>query len=256
MPVYKIADPSKIAHLFEGWEETMIYSYLQGYMGVAYADCTQSPTAAQISLGDFIFFAGEANVALVANKPENVKGDDTILAPPNEAWATVIEAIYKNNAKKHMRYATKKQADVFNKQKLQGFVDDLPPEYQLQMIDAGLYTQIQSLEWAQDLCSNYESFEQYAKIGLGVVALQREEIVAGASSFTSYKGGIEIEIDTREDHRRKGLALACGAKLILACLEKEWYPSWDAHNKASLMLAQKLGYTFDKEYLVYLVEYV
>ena len=39
--------------------------------------------------------------------------------------------------------------------------------------------------------------------------------MAGASSYTVYDGGIEIEIDTRPDVRRLGLALACGARLIL-----------------------------------------
>ena len=49
------------------------------------------------------------------------------------------------------------------------------------------------------------------------------------------------ETDTREDHRRKGLAYACGAKLILECLERELYPSWDAQNMWSVALAEKLG---------------
>lgn len=64
-------------------------------------------------------------------------------------------------------------------------------------------------------------------------------------------GGIEIEIDTKEEHRRQGLAYACGAKLILECLNKGWYPSWDAQNKWSVALAEKLGYHFSHEYPAY-----
>lgn len=66
-----------------------------------------------------------------------------------------------------------------------------------------------------------------------------------------YDGGIEIEIDTRQDYRRKGLALACGARLILECVKRDLYPSWDAHNKGSVALSQRLGYHFDKEYTAY-----
>lgn len=66
-----------------------------------------------------------------------------------------------------------------------------------------------------------------------------------------YEEGIEIEIDTREDHRRKGLAYACGAKLICECLKKGLYPSWDAQNKWSVALAEKLGYHFSHEYTAY-----
>lgn len=38
----------------------------------------------------------------------------------------------------------------------------------------------------------------------------------------------KIEIDTKESHRREGLAAACGASLILKCLKRDKYPSWDA----------------------------
>ena len=65
---------------------------------------------------------------------------------------------------------------------------------------------------------------------------KRQELVAGASSYTVYDGGIEIQIDTQLKHRRKGLAAACGAKLILECLERGLYPSWDAHDRRSAAL--------------------
>lgn len=69
--------------------------------------------------------------------------------------------------------------------------------------------------------------------------------------FSSYKGGIEIEIDTREDFRKRGLAYICGAKLILECLKRNIFPSWDAHNTASARLAEKLDYYFDYAYTAY-----
>ncbi|MEG0367206.1 MAG: GNAT family N-acetyltransferase [Coprobacillus sp.] len=65
------------------------------------------------------------------------------------------------------------------------------------------------------------------------------------------KGGIEIEIDTRADKRRLGLAKICASKMILECLDRGLYPSWDAHNPISLNLALSLGYVFDKKYVVY-----
>lgn len=86
---------------------------------------------------------------------------------------------------------------------------------------------------------------------LGAVILKDGHPVSGASSYSGYQGGIEIEIDTREDYRRKGLATVCGAKLILECLDRGWYPSWDAQNKWSVALAQKLGYHYDREYTAY-----
>ena len=84
--------------------------------------------------------------------------------------------------------------------------------------------------------------DTYRRLGLGIVVLADGKPVSGASSYSRYKDGIEIEIDTKESFRRKGLASACGAALILECLNQGLYPSWDAHTLQSLSLAQKLGY--------------
>lgn len=90
---------------------------------------------------------------------------------------------------------------------------------------------------------------------MGAVILKDGEPVSGASSYSGYQGGIEIEIDTREDFRRRGLALICGAKLILECQRCGRYPSWDAQNKGSVALAEKLGYHFEHEYTAYEVQW-
>ncbi len=73
----------------------------------------------------------------------------------------------------------------------------------------------------------------------------------GATPYTRYKEGIEIEVDTVEEERRNGLATAVSAALILQCLDEGLYPSWDAQNMNSVHLAEKLGYEFDHEYTAY-----
>lgn len=85
------------------------------------------------------------------------------------------------------------------------------------------------------------------------MALKDDQPVSGASSYATYREGIEIEIDTREEYRRMGLAYACGAGLILECLERNIYPSWDAHNLESVALAEKLGYHYDHPYPAFLI---
>lgn len=42
----EILDKSKIADLFAGWEETLIWSCLQDCMGRAYADTEEDPQSA------------------------------------------------------------------------------------------------------------------------------------------------------------------------------------------------------------------
>ncbi len=74
--------------------------------------------------------------------------------------------------------------------------------------------------------------------------MYKGEVVCGASSYSIYDSGIEIEVATNYNHRRKGLATIVSAALILDCLEKEIYPNWDAANTTSAKLAEKLGICF------------
>ena len=84
----------KIAHLFSGWNETLIWSVLQGHMGYAISNHTETPTAAQIVLGDFCFFAGKPSVAFAA------KAAAREIVPQNEAWSEAIEQAFGSRARR------------------------------------------------------------------------------------------------------------------------------------------------------------
>lgn len=250
----RLLDTKKSEALFQGCEDTLIWSCLQNVMGEIYVDDVEHPKSAMALLGDFAFFAGEPNEALVKFKPESYKKEDILMVPQNENWEQVIESCYKENADKVNRYAIKKEPDVFDTEKLQQVVSTLPEEYEIKLMDEELYRRSKDILWCCDWVSQYPTYEMYQKLGLGVVILKDDEIVSGASSYSSYKGGIEIEIDTKEEYRRKGLAYVCGAKLILECLKRNLYPSWDAQNLWSVALSEKLGYHFSHPYTTYEVK--
>lgn len=253
MEVIERKDRYKIEPLFEGWQETMIWSCLQGYMGCAWADNLVTPASARIIVGDFCFLAGSPNRELVANLPRDHASDMILIIPQNKPWSRLIEKEYNKNYVLTTRYAIKKEPGIFDREKLEQFARSLPGEYELKKIDKGLFGKLQKEEWSRDFCSQFSGWPEYEKYGLGVVAVYGKIPVSGASSYAVYDKGIEIEIDTRRDHRRKGLALACGARLILDCLERGLYPSWDAHDKRSASLAEKLGYHVDRPYTTYLI---
>lgn len=197
-----------IHKIFGNWNETIIWSCLQGIMGEIHTNLSED--AAMATLGDFAFFSGNPDEELIRFKPESCKQDFIIMVPQNAKWADLIEKCYGDKAKKVTRYAIKKETDIFDVEKLKQVVFSLPNGYDLKIIEEAEYNMCRENGWANDLVSNY-----------------------------------------REDHRRKGLAYACGSKLILECLEKGLYPSWDAQNKWSVALAQKLGYHFSHEYVAY-----
>ena len=41
--IVKMEDPGKAERLFEGWQEAMILSCLQGVMGAVYGDAAENP---------------------------------------------------------------------------------------------------------------------------------------------------------------------------------------------------------------------
>lgn len=254
--IKKVIDAKTVAHLFSTWQETCIWSALQGIMGEIYAEDAETPTAAMVILGDFCFLAGIPSAELVAFKPPEYEKNYIIMVPENEGWSALIETHYKDGAEKTSRYAIHKNKGNFDKDKLEQAAADIPAGLELKMIDKALYNACLLEEWSRDFVSNYKDYAMFKKLGLGALMVKKDtgEIVAGASSYSSYKDGIEIEIVTREGYRKQGLAYRCAAKLILECLKRNLYPSWDARTKISVALAEKLGYVYSHEYVAYEVE--
>ena len=243
--IYELEDTSKVLRLFNGWEETLIYSALQKVMGKVFVTDLENPVSAFAFTGVFGFFAGEPDEELVKNKPEGF----VIMVPQNEAWAKLIENVYPD-AKKVTRYAIKKDTK-FDTLALKKNLEFLPEGYELRNIDSELYDLCWENPVTAEFVAVFGSKERYLELGRGVMILKDGKFVSGASSYTRYNEGIEIEVDTIESERRKHLATVACSALILRCLDEGLYPSWDAHNMNSVRLAQKLGYEFDREYYAY-----
>lgn len=232
--IRKLSVPSPAAPLFGAWPEGILWACLQGRMGNVYT--TESMLSAAAVLGDFSFFAGSPDKSLLdaVSVP--------LLIPQNDAWAAAIAARFGRGIQPITRYATRKDT-IFDRKALQIYASSLPNSYTVRIINQKLYNLCLENTWSQDLVSQYPTWACFQALGLGFAVLRGDTLVAGASSYATFDGGIEIEIDTHPDFRRHGLARACGAALILKCLDRGIYPSWDAHNASSLSLAERLGYT-------------
>lgn len=239
----------QIAPLFAASEETMIRSCLQGIMGSAVADRLPDPRCARMDVGDFSFMSGDSRAPEAAAL---AAGSRPLLVPLQACWENVIRTACPG-AQPLLRYATKKEPDGFDLQKLRAFAEAVPEGYRLAPMDEALFGRCRNLSWAMDFCALFDSWSDFAGMGLGWLALKDGELAAGASSYSVYREGIEIQIETAPEHRRRGLALCCGARLILSCLERGLYPSWDAANLASVALAEKLGYHLQGSYTAWKV---
>lgn len=239
------------AVLFGDWQGAFVQSCLQGIMGCIYTDDPYCPASAVAVLGDFCFCAGEPKEELAALKPVWRRQDFIIAVPRSRGWAGEIEKHYGSKARKVVRYAMKKEKNIFDRNRLADIVKKLPFEYTLGLVDQSLFEYCKKENWCRDFVSQFPDYACYQKYGLGIVVMKDGIPVSGASSYSVYPGGIEVEIDTKPEYRRKGLAYVCGAKLILECLDRGLYPCWDAQNLWSVSLAEKLGYHLDYTYDAY-----
>ena len=244
--IYELNDTSKVEKLFTNQVDSLVTSCLQGMMdSKIYVTDLENPRSAMAFLACFAFFAGEPDWELASFKPKGVVG----MVPPSEDWAKLIESC-QPEADRVTRYAIKKGAR-FDRANLEKLVATLPEGYEIKRIDGDLYDKCLDIDDFEDGVCHFASKEQYLEMGRGFAVVKDGEPVSVASSYTVYREGIEIEIDTLEEERRKGFASAVCAQLILSCLDDGLYPSWDAANMNSVHLAEKLGYEFSHEYPCY-----
>ena len=225
----------------------MTKTALQGYMGEVFVDNLENPDFACVLLGRFFFIDGNPNNKLAKKVLASI--DDyykTIIA--NENWFEAIEDVYKDKFEIDYRYSIKKDTK-FDKEKLNKLILDKSEEYEIKPIDKEIYKIIKA---TNSFSTNIKMTTDYEKYGIGFCAINKDnEIVAVITSNGIYDDGVEINIKIEENDRGKGLGTILSAKMILECLERKLYPSWDAANLDSVGLAEKLGYEVDSKYIIY-----
>lgn len=260
-----VADRHILAPLFRSMDDTTITSCLEGRcMGCAWADDPEHPTAAYVQLGGrfdgtcgYGFAAGDADspaaTALVtAWKPE--WAGDNIIIPQNDKWSAVISQVFGSHATLATRYATSKKELHLDRAQLEKWAAAVPDGYTVRMNEERDFAFFSTCGWAMDTALDFADVEDYMRNSFAFIAEQDGKQVSIAGCYSSYSGGIEIEIETLPEHRRKGLSRACTSRLLLECIDRGLYPSWDAANTKSLSLAKSLGYVFAGEYAAYETE--
>ena len=246
--IYEIKDTNKISPLFGHWERNPYLVMPAGNHGENICKRPHRPYCGYAVIGIHLFRRRPCP-ELIAYRPPHCTQNFMIAVPQNKLWENMLTQFYGKKAKIIFSLRNKKrEPPIFNKHHLEKIVASLPKQYTLSMIDSHFYKLCKSEAWSKDLVSQFSTYEKYRRLGIGVVISKDGLIISGASSYSRYQNGIEIEIDTRKEYRRNGFACICAAKLILECLKRNLYPSWDAHNKASAALAEKLGYHYSHAY--------
>ncbi|MBE1556226.1 GNAT family N-acetyltransferase [Sporosarcina limicola] len=255
--IYELSNDlrKKLIPMFDDMDSTIILSCLQGHMGSAWVDDLENPTVAQVTVGIFVFFAGNPNTKIAEELLYNLSDYNLVIVNTDE-WKKRIESVHKGSIEKFQRYKFLKNPDHLGKSHIQNLLSPLPEGYELKKIDATIAKEPSLHELSEDFITQFNSIDDFINRGVGFAVLNEGQVVCGATSFSIYDDGIEIEIATHPQHRRKGLATITASALIVDCLNRGIYPSWDGANNESVKLAEKLGYIFKESYDTYFINYI
>ncbi|EJR54111.1 hypothetical protein IIM_02167 [Bacillus cereus VD107] len=243
----------KLVSMFEKIDSTIVLSYLQGHMGNAWVDNLENPTVAQITVGIFVFYAGDPNAEEAEELLYNLP-DFTLAIVDSDEWKHRIETVHKGSIEKIQRFRFSKNPEDLDRVHIQKLLSTLPEEYEIKKIDKDIAKASSFHELSEDFISQFDSIDDFIDRGVGYAILHKGQVVSAATSFSIYDVGIEIEIASHPNHKRKGLATVVASVLILDCLDRGKYPSWDGANSESVKLAKKLGYTFKESYDTYFID--
>lgn len=244
-----------LSSLFRGYEWNYLPdAILDGYMGEAFVDDEENPHIAVLEAPKLkLSIVGGDATHLSARKYIEELPPPKIMIFASEGWEELLREMHGGRLISLPRYAfTSENLDLAHLFKLQS---QLPEGYRLERMGIGLAQKLASerSEFASDHMLNFDSPEDFIERGFGFCVLDEGEIVSVATTFAICDKGIEIQIDTRRNHRGRGLATVVAARLLTYSLENDLDPNWDAANEASVGLAKKLGYTPRGTYSMYVL---
>jgi RimJ/RimL family protein N-acetyltransferase len=126
----------------------------------------------------------------------------------------------------------------------------LPDRYTIQEINEQL---LKHCEWRTEMEFYTGSSSNFLKHGVGLCMMQGEEIIVEAYASALGKSRAEIGAITHEAYRGRGFAPIAGAYLIKVCEQLGYQAYWscDADHRASIRVAQKLGFQTERAYQVF-----
>jgi len=242
------ADRYRLAQLFQihhRWRP-MIDSIIEGQFGSADSDSIENPEIAQLTLGLFAFYAGSPKHPLAIDLVRNATRlpfEGRWIEFIDPAWGDLFKDIH--GEKKFKGHLTRfdMASDTLDLGILEKLASAHRDGFKVLRLDESTVMRAGG-EVDSALIHSFQSAKDFMARGFGCCAIEEStgRIASAATTYAVAKRGVEIEIDTHPDFRRKGLAAILGASLILKTIRRGLDPHWDAISKESEALAIKLGY--------------
>lgn len=222
--------------------------------GRMFADDDARPTAAVVSLARFgiAFAAGDEAHAVPLLACLRGWHSWYEVADPPAGWHPALAAwSFESHAVSRYGFACK--ASPFDLVRLRAMA--VPPEgCAVGPYDRPLVSQALAETWSEDQTGAFLTADDFLRDGLGMALVRDGRLVAGCTSFCRHPDGYEAQVDTHPAMRGRGYATCVGAAFILEVLRRGQTPYWDAANRPSLRLAEKLGYVFTESYTAWILK--
>jgi len=231
-------------------------SILEGRMGEVFADRSTMPRVAVLEVRNRLFgiamVLGDASCSAAEGYVGGIPAATEVFCG-SPAWNALLCRVHGDRAVERPRYVLTGRS--LRADRLEVLARGIPDGYKLVAVDGELADRLLTEEeWSDSGHGiNFEDSSDFVENGFGFCLLCDDEIVSAASTFAVSKRGIEIQINTRADHRRRGLAIVVGAALVADSMHKGLDPCWDAANDASVALARRLGFEPAEEHTTVLI---
>jgi len=234
--------------------DSLVYTITEGIKGKAYG-AGEPMQCVYLHFGYFSFLAGDAASKAASELVKAIGGltggEEVAVVSYGDGWETLLCEQYPN-AEIRNRAMMKIPPQGLDCEKIESLLraydEGTHGGYTLRSIDRRLYDILRKEEWADGMVTNFDSYEEFVAHGFGYVMCDGEIPVSGCSVYSYYSTGVEIQVDTKEEYRGKGLAKTASAAMIQECLRRKLKPSWDAANPTSQTIARHMGFELGLQY--------
>lgn len=135
----------------------------------------------------------------------------------------------------------------------------IPDKYRILKVDATFLGELESGVFGNQellterLLASWGTYNSFLAKSVAFVVVYQKQIAAVIVGTARYKNVIPINIETENDHRRQGLALALLRQFVNECADRGLVAQWDCmdSNIASRRTAKSAGFEFVRKSRVY-----
>ncbi|MHA2320206.1 MAG: GNAT family N-acetyltransferase [Candidatus Thorarchaeota archaeon] len=229
-------DRSKVRPLFDAHTSAraVIFPALDQGRGSVWTNSTEAPTVARLQLAILNAVVGDSTSPDAIEIIQMIEPMQLVFGHDDE-WSRIIKDLWDERLGIQQRVLF--SPDSLDLVHLRHLRDQLPRGYKLERMDLDTIKRVDK-RIAMHIPTFFGSSEDFYKMGVAYCIKYDDEVISMASTYTPFTDMFEIQVDTADTgHRRKGLATAVSAALMVHALENGIVPYWDAANEASIHLA-------------------